>query len=701
MIKLTRNLVITCFFSCFALLVFPQSNSDLAAFLSYPEPTALTSSGSKLTWTLNEEGKRNIYVAEAPIYQARKLTEYNKDEGQEITNLSISKDGNWVVYIRGGEGGSNWSSLNTVNPTSNYASPKVQMWSIPFSGGDPIFLGEGSSPKVSPNSKKIAFINSGQLWSVPIDGSKKGSRLFTDKGRVGMFQWSPNGEEIVFSSARSSHSFIGVYSENRSHVAWISPAFAKDINPVWSPNGQSVAFIRLPGSTSKRDSILKRQHDPWEIRVADIETKTSKRVWKAPETLEGSIPTTHGRYNLNWAENNRLVFLSYHDGWPHLYSMPATGGQELLLTPGSFMVEEVSLSEDGKHLLFSANTGADPQNDIDRRHVATVSVDKADMEVITSGEGIESSPVYLNNKKEVAFLSSTASRPALPALMDLQSKSIRLIAAEKIPKDLPQGKMVSPKQVVFTAADGVKVHGQLFEKEDGKANKPALVFVHGGPQRQMYIGWDHSTYYSHTYAMNQYFANLGFIVLSVNYRLGIGYGYEFHKPANANRNGASEYLDIKAGGEWLANYNQVDEKRIGIYGGSYGGYLVALALAKDSDIFAAGVDIHGVHNRVSKQRYLTSFEQAPDAEEAEIVAWKSSPIAYMDTWKSPVLIIHGDDDRNVSFSESVDLVQRLEEQGVEYEYLVIPDDTHHWMMHSNLIKISEATIDFFKRKLLP
>lgn len=699
MIKFLRIVLIICLVNGTISTSFSQSSADLKAFLSYPEPSGLTSSGSKLAWAFNEQGKRNIYVADAPNFKARKLSSYNQDDGQEITDLSISKNGQWVVYVRGGENGGNWSSGTTVNPTSNYVPHKVQIWSIPYSGGEPILLGEGSSPQISPNSNEVAFIKEGQLWTIPIDGLQKAKQLFTDKGRVSMQQWSPNGEELAFTSSRTTHSFIGVYKKSSTNITWVSPAFSKDSNPVWSSDGKSLAFIRLPGETTKKDSILKRRHIPWEIRTADLSTGISKRLWKAPETLAGSIPTTHGRYNLNWGANNRVVFLSYHDGWPHLYSIPASGGKELLLTPGNFMAEEIKLSDDGKSLLFSANTGTDPQKDIDRRHVAIVSVDKADMKMITTGEGIESSPVYVNSGNEIAFLSSTASRPAIPAFQNRQNKTIQLIGEELIPKNLPQSTMVIPKQVVFKAEDGTVVHGQLFEKEGGNAKKPGIVFVHGGPQRQMYIGWDHSTYYADTYAINQYLANQGFIVLSVNYRLGIGYGYEFHKPAGANTQGAAEYKDIKAAGEWLANYNKVDPKRIGIYGGSYGGYLVAMALAKDSQIFAAGVDIHGVHNRVPAQRYFANFEQAPDAEEAEKIAWESSPIAYMETWKSPVLIIHGDDDRNVAFSQSVDLVQRLEDQGVEYEYLVIPDDTHHWMLHSNLLKISEATVDFFRRKL--
>ncbi|MFA6946942.1 MAG: prolyl oligopeptidase family serine peptidase [Pedobacter sp.] len=206
-------------------------------------------------------------------------------------------------------------------------------------------------------------------------------------------------------------------------------------------------------------------------------------------------------------------------------------------------------------------------------------------------------------------------------------------------------------------------------------------------------------YYSIDYALNQYLTSLGFTVLSVNYRLGIGYGFKFQKATNAGALGASEYQDVKAAGEWLAALSGIDPNRIGIYGGSYGGFLVALALGKDSKLFAAGVDIHGVNNRFSSSM-TTSREPAPDAALAEQAMLRSSPVSYLDTWTSPTLIIHADDDRNVSFSQSVDLARRFENKKFAFEYLAIPDDTHHWMKFTNALKVSEVTAGFLKRKLI-
>jgi dipeptidyl aminopeptidase/acylaminoacyl peptidase len=430
--------------------------------------------------------------------------------------------------------------------------------------------------------------------------------------------------------------------------------------------------------------------------------------------LRGSVPTTHGGVNLHWAAGDKIVFLSYQDGQPHLYSIPASLEAQnftpLLLTPGEFMCEHISLSNDKKFLTFSANTGSNAL-DIERRHACIVSVDKADMRVLTNGNGLEWTPVLLNNSQTVAFIAATPTQSPLIAIKNLaanakaeNSSSIKFLGADLIPTEFKQQKLITPKQVIFKSADGFTIHGQLFLPEDGVSKKPAIVYVHGGPPRQMLLGWHYSDYYSNAYASNQYLASLGFVVLSVNYRLGIGYGYEFHNPEKGGATGGSEYADVKAAGEWLQKQNYVDAQKIGIYGGSYGGYLTAMALARDSKLFAAGVDIHGVHDWGIAESIMSEFdgktEKAPDYEKAIQIARTSSPISDIKTWTSPVLIIHADDDRNVRFNQSTDLINRLEKQGVNYETLMIVDDTHHWFVWENAVTVYGAVADYFVKKFM-
>ncbi|GAB2579905.1 S9 family peptidase [Spirosoma areae] len=676
------------------------------AIKSHPFPTELVSAaqGSRIAWAFNEQGKRNVYVAEGPDFSPRKLTNYTADDGQEITSLSISNDGKWVVYVRGGDHGSNWDDELPVNTMATPVPPKVQIWRVPFAGGEPKAIAEGDAPVISPKSDQIAFIKGGQVWVSPTDGSSAAKALFTTRGTNSSLEWSPDGSKLAFVCDRKDHAFVGVFTNETTPITWLAPSFSTDESPRWSPDGKKIVFVRTPGSGGAPDSLLTRKHRPWAIWTVEVASGVASQLWQAPKTLAGSVPTTHGGTNLHWAANERIAFLSYQDGWPHLYSIPSSGGPPLLLTPGSFMAEHITLSPDRKWLLFSANTGPD-KLDIDRRHVVRVPVDKAAMEVLTPGTGLEWTPVVTGDGATVALISATAQRPPLPAIMAFAKGIPKVLSQNLVPASFPQNQLVTPKQITFKSPDGLTIHGQLFEPLGGPAKKPALIYVHGGPPRQMLLGWHYSDYYANAYAMNQYLASLGFVVLSVNYRLGIGYGYEFHQPASGGAFGASEYQDVRAGAVWLAEQPQVDAARIGIYGGSYGGYLTALALARDSKLFAAGVDIHGVHDwSAQRAGYNLSqtdrSEKIPDFDKATKLVFASSPISSVSNWTSPVLIIHGDDDRNVAFSQSTDLVRRLDKQGVPIETMVIVDDTHHWMKHANALKLGNATGDFFKRKLM-
>ena len=175
---------------------------------------------------------------------------------------------------------------------------------------------------------------------------------------------------------------------------------------------------------------------------------------------------------------------------------------------------------------------------------------------------------------------------------------------------------------------------------------------------------------------------------------------EFREALSYGATGASEFQDVIGAGLFLQSRPEVDSARIGLWGGSYGGYLTALGLARASNLFAAGVDIHGVHDwNVELKHWNPAYETEQQQGEAKI-AYESSPMAYMKSWKSPVLLIHGDDDRNVPFIESVMITEALRKQGVEFEQLVYPDEVHGFLRHENWLRTFRAASDFFERRLL-
>jgi dipeptidyl aminopeptidase/acylaminoacyl peptidase len=307
--------------------------------------------------------------------------------------------------------------------------------------------------------------------------------------------------------------------------------------------------------------------------------------------------------------------------------------------------------------------------------------------------------VETGDGKVVVCLGSTATSPAMPYYLAPSGR--QMIAEEALPADFPSSELVTPKQVIFKSEDGLEIHGQLFVPAGRQAPGPALIFTHGGSMRQMMLGFHYMYYYHNAYAENQYLASLGYVVLSVNYRTGIMYGRGFRMAPNTGWHGGAEYQDVVAGAKYLRSLPSVDAKRIGLWGGSYGGYLTAMGLARNSDLFAAGVDMHGVHEWWSEARHWqpTLGEDAPDLVAAKKLAFESSPISTISQWHSPVLLIQGDDDRNVPFDQTVDLVQRLRAQKTPFETIVFPDEIHDFLLWRSWVRAYGATAEFFDRVL--
>ena len=651
----------------------------------FPSDLVVSKRGDKLAWAFDAEGKRNIWVAERPAFIARQLTRSVSDDGQELSELIFSPDGNAIAFVRGQ--GKNQAG-EIPNPTSDPAGAKQHVMVVDLRTGRLTTIGEGDSPSFNASGDQVIYLRDGKLFAAPALGGKE-RPLFQIRGTVNSPVWSPNGLQLAFVTSRGDHSFIAIYDVRANQLRFLSPSVDRDVLPRWSPDGRRIAFIRLLNVTDTF-SIDHDRFQPWTIRVADAGTGESREVWRSGDQDDDSYPPNAENF-WAWAAGDRLMFPSEKEGWFHLYSISADGGSVENLTPGNFEVENATLSGDKTFVVFSTN-----KSDIDRRHLWWVRVSGGAPRQITAGEGIEMYPILFDNDRRVAYLRSTARDPFMPFASNIDGSNQRPLAAQTLPADFPAAKLVVPEQVIFKAADGVEVHGQLFKPPVASGKLPAIVFMHGGPPRQMLLGWHYMYYYHNSYAMNQYLASRGYLVLSVNFRSGIGYGRRFRMAEHRGARGASEYQDVVAGAKYLRGRADVDQKRIGLWGGSYGGYLTALGLARDSDIFKAGVDFHGVHDWSVN---VAGLRVPTDTAERARIARESSPISSVDKWKSPVLLIHGDDDRNVEFSQTVNLVRQLRKKGVYFEEIIYPDEIHDFLRHQNWVLSYQAAARFFDKHL--
>ena len=681
---------------------------ELEALLAAPivyQPSR-SGDGKSIAFPAREGRVRSIFYV-PPGGDARAVARFDDDSGQELSQVALSLDGGLVAYIRGGAPN---SKGEIPDPRSLAEPPKREIFVVDTKGGKTVFQVQGSAPQFSPDGKLLLWRQGRGIVVAPITReageTSIGTPEFIVSGDTGQIRFAPDGGRIAYERGGSVEIF-----DLRSRTIWISsrPPGAIDRDPSWSRDGSRLAFRRVFTQAPYRLNGESGSHvvaTPWSIHVAEGPSLATREVWKAKDGLgsdfypldQDASKTGLEWTQIFWSDREEIAFIWERDGWRHLYAVPSAGGDARLLTPGEGEIESAAISLDGTQLIYAHNIG-----DLDRRHVSAVSFSGGTPVVLSSDtEASQWSPTALA-EGAVAFVQAGWSATPHIVIRDGGGKE-QAVGGVAPPAGYPGKQMVKPQPVTFAGTDGEAAFGQLFVPK--KSNGCGVVFVHGGIRRQMLLGFHYIDVYSNLYELNQYFAMRGCVVLSVEYRSSIMRGHMFRNapdwgavgtgesrdmgggrlgdPSARGVEGASEYKDILGAARYLQGRKDLGVRHIGIYGLSWGGYLTAQAIARNSDVFEVGFDMAGVH-------------EFPGG------AFQHSPLAFTNGWRSPVFLASGDDDRNVDMNQTMLLVDKLNRRPArsELEMRVYPNEVHDiYLTFDNLSDLYWRGSEFMLRRLI-
>ncbi|MHB8574373.1 MAG: S9 family peptidase [Dehalococcoidia bacterium] len=549
---------------------------------------------------------------------------------------------------------------------------------MPVSGGWPVRitpeLKRYGRPSWSPDGRRLATVADKALYRMTDTGAEV-VRLFEHPAGMSEPAWSPDGATIAFRSRERGWDQIWTIGIDGGAAHRLTTLPADNADLQWSPGARFIAY------TSIRDDLHRR-----DLYTVDATTG-------AERNLTAGTPG----FNLApaWAPNGgRLAFLSERDGFLHVYVLHVASGEVRQLTEGPWedgglhgqAPRHLCWSSDGTRLAFLRNRDG-------CFDVMLIQVDGGGPRRISSGDGNWGIVGWL---PDGASLLASFDSPVQPP--DLW----RLTADGDVPEQLtfsaggfPPSELVTPERAAYTARDGRTIAGLLYRPRGFDGRRPALVVPHGGPSSQFATAWR---------PIFQIFAQQGYAVFGPDFRGSTGYGREFRE-ANFGEWGNADLWDVVDAAGYLRGLNWIDADRIGVYGGSYGGYMVLCALARSPETFRCGVDLFGDSEIAESYRHgdrvgrLDLHRQMGGPDNAAEAYRRGSPIYQAERVEAPLLILHGRDDKRVVPLMSERMVEALTIEGKFFEQHFYEGEGHGFRRPANKKDSLERTLRFLKRHL--
>jgi dipeptidyl aminopeptidase/acylaminoacyl peptidase len=588
---------------------------------------------------------------------------------------------------------------------------------VPVDGGQAKVITSTPGPKSelqwSHDGQHIAYISDGDVWIVASGGGEP-HRLTHDPAGPGDPRgatdhhpiWNPNGHWILFESGRKGFNELYVVSEDGSQEKLLaateiytgsdvitntapdhgdavsSDRFAPE--PLWSPDGVRISYTERS-----------RQFFSGKLKVLPFDQKKGSASGPAID-LYTAKNDPGGAWAINtaaWSPDSRtLTVVLQSTGWDKLWQIPAAGGRPKQLTKGIGEDENPVYSPDGQWIAFSSNRDLPEE-----RHLWVVPAAGGDPHRLTLLAGAEASPQWSPDSKHIYFSLSSSLRPGATYIADADGNgNLRLLEPSHPSKY--EGLGITPEVAHFKSKDGLPLAGVLYKPAGYEPGKryPAVIWAHGGPEGQVVLSLN---------PWSLFLAQQGYVVLEPNFRGSTGYGERFRN-ANVEDSGGGEIDDMDASVKYLVDAGLVDPKRVAIGGGSHGGTVVANAVTKFPDTFAAGIEMFGVvdralflqyTNRNSKIRWETKMGGTP--EEKPAVYRKANVLPDVELIKTPLLILHGEKDPQVPPQESAEFAEALKKAGKTYLYFTYPNEAHGFQQREHRKDSYEKQLAFLDKYL--
>lgn len=596
-----------------------------------------------------------------------------------------------------------------------------QVYLLSSEGGWPVLLtttpGGKSEVSWSPDSQSLTFVSQGSIWIVAATGGQP--KRLTD-GVIGPGDprgatdrtphWSPAGKWILFQSGRHGKDELFVVSEDGKSKKFLASAELYqgrdqigdsavkesdglaadrfDPDPAWSPDGASIVYTERS-----------REHFAGKLKLIHFDSATGQSIG-APVELYEPRPDRGGAWAINkvaWSPDGKTLAFTLQDtGWDKVYLLPVNGGQPKQLTLGEGEDYAPTYSPDGKSLAIISN-----RNHPEEERVWIVPLSGSEPRQLTQlGPGVEARPQWSPDSKRIYFARSSPLEPPDLYVASSEGNVTPRALTKFFPLNFHAVRIAPPEVAHFKGKDGLDLTGILYRPIDFKPGirYPAVLWIHGGPEGQDTLSFS---------AWSLFLAQEGYVVFHPNYRGSSGYGEKFRN-LNVEDSGGKEVQDVGAAAQYLIDQGLADPKRIAIGGGSHGGTMVNFAVTKLPDTFAAAISLFGVcdratflerTNRNSVIRWETKMGGTP--EEKPDVYRRANILLDVARIKTPLLVMHGEEDPQVPPYESAQLVRALKKEGKIFFYYTYAHEGHGFTDHEHLLDALRKQQAFLQKYLQP